>query len=198
MTVEANFSVEDEIAVMLDDFTLGIIDTDTGEIMGIQDAPDRDTDTLQLINWVGMRRTKANAKLQGLQAEKAEWIDRLGRQYDAQIRHLERFVQYLDTIYTPTLREYAKKALTGQKTKTLKIAFLELSFGTTRARVDVVDNDKAVTFCENNKLVEAIKLVKSVLKSAIPESIKIKLTADKQDETGLFAYPGGEETFSIK
>lgn len=195
--------VETEIVVMRDDFTMAITNTETGEIVGIEDAPSSDTaetsdDVRAVIEWVGMRRTKVNAKLQGLQAEKAEWTSRIDKQYAVQIRHLERFVQYLDTVYEPMLREYAKRALAGQKAKTLKIAFLELSFGTTRARTDVVDNDKAVAYCEKNKLTEVIKIAKSILKSAIPESIKIKLTADKQGETGIFFYPGGEETFTIK
>jgi phage host-nuclease inhibitor protein Gam len=188
-----------EIAIMQDDFTMALINTETGEILGVKDAPETDTDILGLIEWVGMRRMKTKAKLQGVQAEKAEWLARIEKQYDAELKHLDSFVKYLDYAYGGMLRDYARKALAGQtKTKTLKVAFLELSFGTTRARVDVVDNDKALAFCKKNKLMEAIKVAESVLKSAIPDSIKIKLTADKQEETGLFAYPGGEETFQIK
>ena len=190
--------MEQEIAVIRDDFTLAITDTETGEIVSIEDAPEQNTEISQIVNWVGNRRAGANAKLQGLQAEKAEWIDKVNRQYDARIKHLERFVQYLDTNYTSMLRDYAKTALEGKNTKTLKIAFLELSFGTTRARVDIIDNDKAVEFCERRRLLEAIKVVKSVLKSAIPDEIKLKLTADTQEETGIVYYPGGEETFTIR
>ena len=196
--VDEEIEGENEIVIVTDDFTLATVNTETGEILGIEDAPDEDLDRLDIIDWVGMRRMKVNAKLQGLRAEKAEWYARVDKQYDSQIRHLERFVQYLDAAYTPMLREYAKKALDGKKTKTLKIGFLELSFGTTRARVDVVDNDKAVAYCKKNKLTAAIKVAESVLKSAIPESIKVKLTAVKQEQTGLFFYPGGEETFQIK
>jgi phage host-nuclease inhibitor protein Gam len=187
-----------EVVLITDDFTLATINTETGEILGIEDAPDEDLDIIDIIDWVGMRRMKANAKLQGLRTEKAEWSAKLDKQFDPQIRHLERFVKYLDEFYTPMMRDYAKKALDGKKTKTLKVSFLELSFGTTRARVDIVDNDKAVAFCKKNKLAEAIKTTTSVLKSAIPAALRAKLTVDKQDKTGLFFYPGGEETFTIK
>ena len=187
---------ETTIVKMTDEDTLAIIDTETGEILGVEDAPETTTD-LQFVEWFGNRRTRALAKKAGLEAEKAEWYSKIGRQYDGEIKCLDNFVEYLDKAYTPMLEYYAKVVLEGKKTKTLKLGFLELSFRTTRPRLDVVDNEKAVAFCEKFSLSNAIKIVKSVLKSEIPTDIKNNLVAEKQDETGLLFYAGGEEEFHI-
>jgi len=202
MSDEEITTTEDEevkkIVRVTDDFTLAVINTETGEILSIEDAPGKDTDVQDIVDWISMRRSKATARLAGLQAEKADWIAKIDRKYDVGIRHLTSFIAYLDYTYKPLLEGYAKEALAGKKSKTLRIGFLELSFSTTRPRVDVIDVDKAVAYCKKAKLKTAIKVAESVLKSMIPEKIKVKLTADKQDETGLFFYPGGEDEFKIK
>ena len=141
---------EEQIAVyQTEDDTLAIVNPETGEIVGVEDAPkDTETTVLDSIEWMAGRRLYALSKAAGLKAEKALLQDRLDGQYDAQIRKFERFASYLVAAYAPICELYAKSALEGHKERTLKLFGLVFKFKKTRPKVEIVDEQRAVEVLE--------------------------------------------------
>jgi len=182
----------EEIALVTDTETLVYMDPATGEVRDVADAPEETGDILQITDWVGNKLAYSKAKIGGLTAEREALLKRIHDQYDPQIRHYGEFGNWCLVRYSAQLREYGRRLLDGKAARSIRTGLLHLRFGTTRPRVDVVDEDRALAWCEE-KCPDAIQVRRSVLKSAIPEELKAEAS-----ENGFEFYPGGEETFKIE
>lgn len=197
-----DWMMEDDASVAIlttDGDTLAVVNEETGEVIGFADAPEASGDILNLITWVGDRRAAASARLTGIECEKAAYMDKISKQYDAKINRLRRIIAWMDKFYPSQFRQYASDALAGKKARSLKIGLLTLKFRTTKARVDVLDANKALGWLKEHKIFDAIVTKESVSKSGLPEAVKLQLVDEKLiEESGISFYPGGEEEFSIE
>jgi hypothetical protein len=217
MAVEEREVMQDEepgtITTVLDDDLLATINPETGEVLGLVDAPLEDTAARDIVEWFAGRRNYAKARAAGLREEKAFHQARLDAQYDAQIKKYDNFCTYMEKCYAPICELYAKAKLeaAGWKSKTLKEFFMSFKFTSTRAKVEIVDMDKAVAhirkLAKDKKLPadvrktlaeEVIKTSESVLKSMLPEEVKVKLSSVDADTNGLYFYPGGDTEFKLE
>lgn len=190
-----------------DDPTVTIVSTDEdelclvtedGEVIGFADAPRDDIDRRNILEWVGERITTSQARQAGIEAEKAFWLAKIGKQFDPKINKQKRIQDRLEYLYTPVgqayLDEIRAKNKSKKEIKSVKIGMITLAYTLTRASTTVEDDSKAITFCEQ-KFPEAVKVVKSILVSNIPDMAKAKLD---RTTTGIYFYPGGDNKFSLK
>lgn len=219
---------ETETVALLNDSSETIVtfDTETGEVLGVVDAPDDATDINDTVEWIGARRAYAVAKAQGLTAERDVLLAKINEQYNPKIKRLERFADWMVLTYYNRLKEFAARALTGQKTKTLKIAMLTMKFGKTRASTQILEGMEEVALQHVKMLVpDAIKVSESILKTELRNAVAqaegimdmteaerkalklpkgdllvIKARADRAAllEHGINLYEGGEETFKVE
>lgn len=192
-------SAEDpEITIVTTDDEELCLVTEDGEVLGFADAPRDDIDRRNILEWVGERITTSQARQAGTEAEKNFWLAKIGRQFDPKINKQKRIQARLEYLYTPVGQAYLDELRANNKSKTpinsVKIGLLTLSYSTTRASTTVEDDTLALKFCEKN-CPEAVKTVKSILVSQIPELTKPKLD---RVTTGIYFYPGGEKKFGLK
>lgn len=216
---------EIESIVAGDTETIVTFDTRTGEVLEVAEAPD-DTAALEdVLNWVGGRRAYALAKAHGLETERDELLEKIRKQFDPKINKLNRFADWTIMHYLSALKEYARRALTGNKSKTLKLGLLTLKFGSTRARVDILENQEAEALAYVKGLfLEAVAVKESIAKKTLrlmvaqaenyldlapEEREELKLSkedaailearADREAlvKNGINLYEGGEETFTV-
>lgn len=191
--------------VTMDDEVNALV-TASGEIVCFVDAPVSDLERRNILEWVGERREKANARIAGITAEKKHWLDKIDKMYNPQMNKQTRVIARLDYLYGPVGKAYldeaiasAEKAIKDGKTgtkipKSLKIGLLTLKYKTTKASVQIIDLAKAILWCRKNAK-DAIK--EEILKSVIPDAKKSKLTKEASEITGIYAYPGGDKEFVL-
>ena len=165
----------------------------TGEILAVLDLPQNVAIEEIARDWLGPRLSSAQARLAGLEAEKAAWLQRVADQYDARLARQKRWISYLEGLYRPALRDYAARLLEGRKERSIKVGLLTLAFRRTQPKVVVQDEQKAVDWLEDRGMYDTIKTVRSVLKSLIPANVRETITAE---ETGM-AYVPAEDTFEV-
>lgn len=186
--------------VSRDDDELVLV-TDSGEIIGFLNAPHAEMERRNILEWVGERLTTSQAKQAGIEAEKQFWLAKIDKQYNPQINKQIRIQKQLRYMYEPTAKGYMDDMVAAHKGKTplrsLKIGMLLLQLTTTKARVDVLDEPKAIAWAEE-KCPDAVKTEKSIGKSLIPDAVKKTLTKEQAAESGIFWYPGGEDKFEVK
>lgn len=157
----------DEEYVTLDDGT--IVNTVTGEIIGIDNAPapidngltkevieNAALETLAL--WVGERRAYHQAKARGLQEEKQVWLDKIAASFDADIKRHTAAVDWIENQYHNPLYLYAQRMLEGAKKRSHSIGVMVLKLVKTRAKTEVLDSRLAVGWAVDNNLKDAIKV----------------------------------------
>lgn len=173
----------------------------SGEIIGFANAPRADLERRNILEWVGERITTAQARKAGIMAEKDVWQRKIDRQYNPSINKQSRIEARLKALYEPVGKAYLDELIANYKGKTplrsAKVGLLMLQYGKTSARVDIVDEEAAIKTAEK-EFPEAIKTVKSILKSQIPADKKKTFTEDQKNKSGIFWYPGGEDEFNLK
>lgn len=190
------------VVLARDDETMCMV-TESGEVLCFIDAPHAELERRNILEWVGERLARSIAREAGLRAEKQAWLDRINKIYDPQIRKQERVQHGLEWVYGPMAQMYfddiraEAAARNSTVPKSLKVGLLNLTYAADRARVDVVDDAKAIAFLEES-CPDAVKVTKSVAKSMIPADIKKTLTQENAAQTGIFAYPGGVPKFAMK
>lgn len=200
-SIVANSEIEEEYEaeiIKIDEEELIVTNSD-GEILAFLDAPSHDTiDREKLLEWVGEKMTAAKARQAGHEAEKQVWIDTINDRFDWKIRQEKQKVSGLTYMYTPFAQQYMDDIRKKSKKiiKTLTVGLLKLTYRAVSASIDVVDEAKAIEWCEKVELFDAIK--KSLLKTPIKNSEHIEVIKKDPVETGLFYNPGGEEKFEIK
>lgn len=206
MAVERQIPVQLEEPVLAEretiyDDALGArIDPETGEILEWADAPAMPDDTVpsELIAVLGERLARLRARLAGLKAERDAWLERVATQYDARINAVQRALDHAPEPYLDTLRGYAAQQLVGKKSKSHKEGLLTMSFRSSRERLDVTDEEKAMAYLEQ-AAPEAIVVRRTIAKQLVPAEVRAVLAAVEPDVTGLDYHPAGErEEFEVR
>lgn len=173
----------------------------SGEIIGFANAPRADLERRNILEWVGERLTTAQARKAGIVAEKDVWQRKIDKQYNPQINKQARIEARLNALYEPVGQAYLDEIIANFKGKTkprsVKVGLLALQYTKTSARVDIVDEEKAITWAEK-ECPGAIKTEKSIIKKEIPVEKKKALDEKQKDKSGIFCYPGGEDKFAMK
>lgn len=198
------------VQVITQDDDINALVTPSGEVIGFLDAPSDDLERRLILEWVGERLTWLGAREAGLRSEKQFWVDKINKIYDPQVNKVVRGASFMRSRYTPVAQAYLDEVrvnfLAGQKNsakpkeapKSVKVGLLMCQYTKDRASIQIVDEALAIVTLTKLKVKEAIKTVVSVLKSGIPDPIKLKLPEDQKDLNGLFFYPGGKEKFDFK
>lgn len=189
---------DDSVEILSSDTDELCLVTSSGEILGFVDAPRDDIDRRNILEWVGERITRSQASAAGLVSERDYWLNKINSQFNPSINKQTRIQTRLEYLYTPVGQAYLDELRAKNKSKkeinSVKIGLLTCSYSTTRASTTVEDESAAIIFCEKN-FPDAVKTVKSILVSVIPDLAKPKLD---RKATGLFFYPGGEKKFGLK
>lgn len=130
--------------IILDEETMTLVNSDTGEVIGVADTPAEDAPAVEIAKWVGEQRDWHRGRLAGLQAEKAIHLEKLEKVYDARINRHVKAIAWMEKQYTPMLFELAKKLIGEGKKRSVAVGMLILKLRKTRPTLDVQDNDKAV------------------------------------------------------
>lgn len=132
--------------VVVDEETMTLINTETGEVVGVKDTPPEDAPAVETATWIGERRDWHKGRLAGLQAEKQSRIDTINRIFDTQINRHTNAMKYLEYKYGSMLFDLAKKLIGESKKRSTAVGLLLLKLRKTKPSVDIVDNDKAVQY----------------------------------------------------
>jgi hypothetical protein len=135
-----------EELIVVDEETMTLINTETGEVVGVKDTPPEDAADVDLATWLGERRDWHKGRLSGIKAELASRVETLNRIYGPQINRHEASMKFLDFRYGPVLFDLARRIIGDGKKRSTAVGLLLLKIRTTRASIDVVDNDKAVGY----------------------------------------------------
>ena len=189
---------ENEI-VVVDEDTMTLINTETGEVVGYADLPPEDLGDVDLAKWIGEKRAWHKGKAEGLKAEKQVWLDTINKRYDTQIKRHDSALKWFETTYYQFLFELAKRMIGAGKKRSVAVGLLLLKLRKTSAKTEVLDSEKAIAWLKGAGLSEAVKTTESVLVSMLPDEVKAKLTKpSNQAKTGLAFNPGGEDQLKIE
>lgn len=201
LTPEERVELEPVIVVQRDDDTMTLM-TESGEVLGFVDAPHAELDRRLILEWVGERLTKINARKAGLEAEKAFWLNKITKIYDPQINKQARAAKAIDYVYSDIAKFYLdefRESAEKRKMKvpnSMKVGLLEIGYRKDTARVDVLDEAKGIVWLKVH-CPDAVKTTESIGKSLIPVPVKALLTEDIKNETGIFFYTGGNPQFKM-
>jgi hypothetical protein len=176
MCEDAPAGLGEEI-IVADEDTMTLIDMATGEVKGVMDTPPEDASAIDIATWVGDRRDWHRGKLAGLRAEKQSRIDAINNAYDSQMKRHEGTIKWLEYTYKPMLFDLARKLIGEAKKRSTVVGLLILKIKSTRASLDVVDNDAAVAYLRS--LIEENKAKQATL-------IKKMNKAQEEDESDTF------------
>ena len=145
-TEEQVADLEQTEIIALDEETMTLINTESGEVVGVADTPPETTGVVEIATWMGERRDWHKGKKAGLEAERQVHLDKIAAIYDAPIKRHTRAIAWFEEQYSPMLLELAKKLIGDAKKRSIAVGLLILKLGKTRPSVDVQDNDKAVAY----------------------------------------------------
>lgn len=134
--------------IALDEETMTLINTETGEVVGVADTPPETTGVVEIATWMGERRDWHKGKKAGLEAERQVHLDKIAAIYDSQIKRHTNAITWFEYQYGPMLMGLAKKLIGDAKKRSIAVGLLILKLGKTRPSVDVQDNDKAVAYLQ--------------------------------------------------
>jgi hypothetical protein len=132
--------------IALDEETMTLINTESGEVVGVADTPPETTGVVEIATWMGERRDWHKGKKAGLEAERQVHLDKIAAIYDSQIKRHTNAIAWFEKQYGPMLMELARKLIGDAKKRSIAVGLLILKLGKTRPSVDVQDNDKAVEY----------------------------------------------------
>jgi hypothetical protein len=169
------------------------INPETGEVLEDLGAPSPDTaSALALADYIGPRKTAAEARLAAKVAERDAWIAKIDDIYGPQIKREQGYIAWLKTSSLETFRQYAAANLSG-KTRSMTVGLLKLAFRSSARKIKVNDPAAALQWAIVN-CPDAVKTTETVLISKIPAELL---------ESGLvcseaFYEEPASETFEVK
>jgi hypothetical protein len=198
--METQLSNPEEL-IVIDEESMCLINTETGEVTGYAVTPPDEIDTVKLAEWIGEHVVKHTAAAQGLRAERQVWLDTIAGRYDARIKAHEGAAAFLRLHWYDKLYDLAKTLIGDGKKRSIAVGLLALKLRKSSAKMEVLDVDKAVEWLYKHPAapLECVKITKSVLVSQIPQDVKEELgNVLIQAESGLAYNPGGEERLVIE
>lgn len=173
------------------------IDPLTGEVLEDLDAPSPHTaSALALADYIGPRKTAAEARLAAKVAERDAWISKINEIYGPQIKREESYIAWLKTSCAETFRQYAAANLSG-KTRSMTLGLLKLAFRSKPLMIKVADPAAALAWAKAN-CPDAVKTTESFLISKVPYSLlEYGIGETEGFETAFYVEPASE-TFEVK
>lgn len=154
------------------------VDADTGEILGL--AEPFQVHDVKSAEWVMQKMHEAEAQAKAYEAQAADIL--------ANLCKLTKFhrskAEWLKTCYGSQIEEVAKANLPKGK-KTWSSLFGSVAFRTTKARLDIVNEDRAIAWALLHEP-DSVKVTRTLLKGYLP------VEAYDTEKTGLVLVPEGE------
>lgn len=196
---ETPVAEEVEEIIIVDEESMALVNTVTGEVVGYQETPPEDVEDVELAKWIGERLTYHKGRVEALKAEKAVWIDTINKRFDQRIKNHTGAQGWFEFKYGSILYALATRLIGAGKKRSVAVGLLMLKLRKTSAKMEVVNVGKALAWLKAAGLTDAIKTTESVLVSQLPADLKTKLVNPKNvEKTGLKFSPGGEETLKIE
>ena len=133
--------------IVVDEDCMVLINTETGEVVGMSETPPEDLNEIELAKWIGERRAWHQAQSAGSKAQKQVYLDKL-LHFDVTARKHDNAVKWLETTYYKFLEDLAKKLIGDAKKRSMAVGLLMLKLTTTKPSVNVVDDTKAVAYVQ--------------------------------------------------
>ncbi|MEN6537404.1 MAG: host-nuclease inhibitor Gam family protein [Bryobacteraceae bacterium] len=168
------------------------IDADTGEVVGL--ATPFQVNDEDSANWVLEKIMNAEADI----AREQMKLRAIQERSQANVKRLDRRVEWLKARFGPELEEFASKQLEGKKSRTLNLLFGKLSFRKNAGGIRVADEMPAIEWAKA-KCPDAVKVKESFLISSLSPDVLAELAAlddESLERLGLRREPSSE-TFSI-
>lgn len=190
-------SVEEEL-VIVDEESMALVNIITGEIMGYQEIPPENLPDMDIARWIGERRSYHKGRAAALRAEKQVWQDVIDKRFDSRIKRHDSALTWFENTYHNMLLGLAKQLIGDGKKRSAAVGLLLLKFQKTRAKTEVLDEEKAIAYLKLAGLTDAIKVKESILVSMIPDDLKAKLVKEKnQEKVGIAFRPGGDDELKL-
>ncbi len=171
-----------------------LVYADDGEVFGLAvdgyyHTPFMVTD-LSSAEWVLGKMQEAEARLVGIEAERAELIAATNANFDRLATVHKRRSEYLDYRFGSQLQDFAAEQLRGKKVKSLATRFGVLGFRLQPSSINILDKAAAIEWARSH-MPSAIETAYSVLKS------KLKGHEDQLPDDA-FEVTKATDKFSIK
>lgn len=174
-----------------------LVDGDTGEVCGIPGAPGEADDIEEILRWLGPRRTREEARIVGLKAERDALLTKINDHYGPLIKQRESTLQWIENRYGSILRDYTREVLAGGKARSFRHqgSLLTLGFRASAERFTVVKErlGNAIRWCKLH-CPDAVKVEESILVSKIDDRLKERI----RNGMASFEYTPSNDTFYIK
>lgn len=173
-----------------------IIDIESGEILGLAQPEFHVTDE-DSANWVLEKIMDEEVDMVRLETK----LKALQENIQSQIQTKQRRAEWLRMKFGPELEQFARKQLEGQKAKTLKMDYGQLSLRTVKGGLRVKDADAALMVAKLRGWDNAIKVKETFQISGLTDEQKEAIgTAGSvfSDEAQAFEIKPDSETFTVK
>lgn len=174
-----------------------LIDPETGEVLGMASLPKPEfrVEDAESADWVLKKICDAESEAARIKMVLASVQERLETEIKAQLRRVE----YLKYRFGPDLEHFAKENLPKGK-KTWKGVWGEVSFRSTKSRLDIVDEEKAIAWAKSDAALEvAVKVTEKLNKSELPQEVVGRLLDDPESAKVIgFEVIPSSESVSIK
>lgn len=175
-----------------------LVDGDTGEICGIPGAPGVADDIEEILCWLGPRRTREEARIVGLKAERDALLTKIDEHYGPLIKHRESTLEWIENRYGAILRDYTRDVLAGRKARSFRHqgSLLTLGFRVSSEKFTLVKEKigDALKWCKNF-CPDAVKVEETILISKIDDRLKEHI---RNGIMASFEYTPPSDTFYIK
>lgn len=177
--------------IVVDEESMTLINTVTGEVVGYSETPPGEVDDIWLAEWIGEKVAGHNAAAAGLKAEKQVWIDTINARFDGRIKSHENAATFLRAHWHDRLLGLAKRLIGDGKKRSVACGLLLLRLKKSSAKMEIVDAEQAVTWCKFG-YPDALKTVTTVLVSKIDPVILVQAEEALGKKSGMVFHPAGE------
>jgi hypothetical protein len=158
---ETSGQIADQKFIITDDGA--IVDPESGEILGYQDAPLISDDPVpddvdpavvkrhekELVEFYLERRARANARKTGLESEMNLLIAGIQERFETMVKEQERKIAFLDGYYGDVASKYTEAeigelaAKVKNAPKSIKLAYGTMGFRASKGKTDISDHERA-------------------------------------------------------
>jgi len=175
----------------------GYLVNELGEVVGMtsQPKPEFHVEDAESADWVLKKICDAESEAARIQLVLASVKERLETEVKAQLRRAE----YLKYRFGGELEHFAKENLPSGK-KTWKGVWGEVSFRTTKPRLDIVDEARAIEWAKSSSdCATAVKVTEKLNKSELPiETVELLLNDPESAAVAGFDVIPASESMTIK
>lgn len=172
-----------------------IVDTATGECLGLAVPPAFVADTQETVEWVLEKMLVLDSEIAGLEARRAALVENM----DAMIGGARTRRRSLERRFKAEVIEFARANL-GEGKRTWRCPFGSVSFRTVPGSLKVVDEDLAVRVAESLDMGNAVKVTKKVLVTDLTDGQAAEIVdlVEKRMVTDAFEVVPERESVTIR